>query len=334
MLYEDKYRNMKVPNTLTKDILMRYISLDLVRCFAVALLLIAHIGQTIHSPIGDFFGVPHFYFVSLGGLAVTIFLILSGTVIELQYSKKNVDYLLFILKRILRIYPVYYLCLLFGIVIYFFQSYHDTGHIFASFSKIGIVDILCSITGSYAFIGRWSGPFVGTSWFISLIITMYVFYPFLSQIIRKQPLISICILLFISTLSRLILGTYEVLPKRPLDWFPLCRVFEFSFGIYLATSLPKKTFDFLKASRRFRSVATFISALSFPLFLIHYPILFIINYLTSHGVNMILSICCYISISLILSWIILAIDNRLPRSRILKIIGYTSKKKIYELACG
>lgn len=309
---------------------MRYIGLDLVRCFAVTLLLIAHIGQTIHSPIGDFFGIPHFYYVSLGGLAVTIFLILSGSVLELQYGRKDSDYLHFLLKRILRIYPVYYLSLLFGIAIYLLQSYLDTGHIFASFSKLGMLDIFLSITGGYAFMGRWSGPFVGTSWFISLIITMYFFYPYLSHEIRKHPAISICILFLISTLSRLILGTYEVLPTRPLDWFPLCRIFEFSLGIYLVVILPKKPFEFLESSRRFGLVVAFLSTLSFPLFLVHYPILFIISYLTRHGVNLILSICCYISISIILSWIILAIDNRLPRSYILQKIRNTSMDNKYD----
>lgn len=310
---------------------MRIIGLDLIRCFAVTLLLVAHIGQTIHSSIGNFFGVPHFYYVSLGGLAVTIFLILSGAVIELQYSKKNIGFLRFIFKRILRIYPVYYLSLLFGLVIYSIQSYQDTGHIIASFSKFGIVDILLCITGGYAFVGRWAGPFVGTSWFILLIITMYMIYPFLSCVIRRHPVVSICILLLISTLSRLLLGSYEVLPKRPLDWFPLCRIFEFSLGIYLADILPKNFSRFFEPSKRLRSVITFISALSFPLFLVHYPILFLINDLTRRGVNQILSICCYVFISILLSWIILEIDNKLPRSRIINKCFDSSKRNNYEM---
>ena len=64
---------------------MRFIGLDLVRCLAIALLLLAHIGYAIKSPIGNAFGLRNFYYVSFGGLAVTIFLILSGVVLELQY---------------------------------------------------------------------------------------------------------------------------------------------------------------------------------------------------------------------------------------------------------
>jgi peptidoglycan/LPS O-acetylase OafA/YrhL len=313
---------------------MRFIGFDLVRCVAIALLLIAHIGQTIHSPLGRFFGLPHFYYVSFGGLAVTIFLILSGAVLELKYGKQNINYLQFITKRILRIFPVYYLSLLFGIVVYSIHSYHDTGHIFANFSKFGVGDIILSITGGYAFVGKWGGPFVATSWFVSLIMTMYIFFPFLSSKIKKHPLIAISILLLISALSRLILGKYGVLPTRPLDWFPLCRIFEFSLGIYLAIILPKNSYNFLKSLRRLGSVIVFVSVLSFPLFLVHYPIRFMINYLTGRGVNQLLSICCYVSIALIVSWIILTIDKRIPKSRILERIGDICKTNKYGLTNG
>jgi len=94
---------------------VRFIGLDFARCVAIALLLLAHIGQTINNPIATFFGIPHFYYITLGGLAVTIYLILSGAVLELQYGRKDIIYLQFIAKRFLRIYPVYYLSLLFGI---------------------------------------------------------------------------------------------------------------------------------------------------------------------------------------------------------------------------
>jgi peptidoglycan/LPS O-acetylase OafA/YrhL len=57
---------------------VRFIGLDFARCVATALLLLAHIGQAIGNPIGAFFDGTYFYYVSLGGLAVTIILILSG----------------------------------------------------------------------------------------------------------------------------------------------------------------------------------------------------------------------------------------------------------------
>jgi hypothetical protein len=52
---------------------------------------VAHIGQSIDSPWGDAFGVPNFYYVTLGGVAVMIFLALSGAVLQLQYGHKSID---------------------------------------------------------------------------------------------------------------------------------------------------------------------------------------------------------------------------------------------------
>lgn len=297
---------------------MRYISLDLVRCVAICLLLMSHIGQTIGSPLGIFFGIPHFYHVSFGGLAVTIFLILSGIVLELQYGNKNINTPKFLIKRILRIYPVYYLSLLFGIVVYSMKSYYYTGNIISNFSSLGVHDIILCITGAYAFVGEWGGPFVDTSWFIALIITLYLFYPFLSIKIKKNPNTYICVIFFISVLSRLILGKYQILPMRPLDWFPLSRIFEFSLGIYLVTILPQKAFNLLESKKPYSFLISFLSTLSFPLFLVHAPFLFIIKYLPMRGTNHLLSILCYLSVSVLFSWILLEIDKRFPRSFLLE----------------
>ncbi len=71
---------------------MRSLLLDLIRSVAIILVLVAHIGQAFESPVGMFFGIPNFYYVSLGGLAVTIFLILSGLTLELSYGSRNMDF--------------------------------------------------------------------------------------------------------------------------------------------------------------------------------------------------------------------------------------------------
>lgn len=298
---------------------MRSVSLDLLRFIAIFLLLITHISQTLGSPLGGFFGIHNFYWVSLGGVSVTIFLVISGAVLELNYGNLKIKYFQFLSKRILRIYPIYLLSLLFGISIYCLRSYHATGYIFANFNKLGMKDILPSITASYAFVGKWGGPFVDTSWFIILIMTMYICFPFLSYQIKKKPFLTFIILLLISVTSRFILGKYILLPCRPLDWFPLCRLFEFSLGIYLINYRPKHNPIFFELPKRIVSLISWISIFSFPLFLIHSPLLFIINYLTGHGISDSLAIICFLSVSLFVSWVTFEIDKRIPRSIILKV---------------
>ncbi len=298
---------------------MRIVALDSIRCVAIIFLLTAHIGQAINHPIGYGIGIPDFYHVTLGGLAVTIFLVLSGYVLEFFYGNNRGNYFAFICKRCLKIYPIYYLSLLLGIGVYLLHSYHNSGMWFVDFKQFGLLDVICSLTGGYAFVGRWGGPFVATSWFVGLIVILYCFFPFLSSQIRRRPFISFIILLAISSASRYILGRFGILPTRPLEWFPLCRVFEFSVGIYLAVLFPAEKKTASKAPGRLMFIVSFLSELSFPLFLVHVPLMFLIKFFMQHGICQFSSICIYLFISLFVSWGFYSIDKMVPRSLILKI---------------
>ena len=152
---------------------MRYVFLDVVRSVAIALLLIAHVAQAIGSPVGDFFCIQGIYYVSIGGVALTIFLILSGMVLALQYNKQSISYLSFVFNRGLKIYPIYYMSLFIGFVLYFNHEYKHSTEFTAVFSSLNFSDVVLSLTGLYAFVGDWGGPFVPTSWFIGLIMSMY-----------------------------------------------------------------------------------------------------------------------------------------------------------------
>jgi len=87
----------------------RYILCALARVSALILVLIAHISQVSNLPFGGFFGLKNFYYVSLGGAGVTIFLVLSGIFLQLNYKNQEIPFLPFLKKRIIRIYPIYYL---------------------------------------------------------------------------------------------------------------------------------------------------------------------------------------------------------------------------------
>ena len=104
--------------SITRKVKTRFILLDVARSVAAILVIVTHIAQTFNHPLGRRFGIPGYY-VSLGGLAVTIFLILSGLVLELKYGTKKLQILKFFIKRCLRIYPVYWLCLLLGVTFFY-----------------------------------------------------------------------------------------------------------------------------------------------------------------------------------------------------------------------
>jgi peptidoglycan/LPS O-acetylase OafA/YrhL len=296
---------------------MRNIGLDLLRGGAIVLLLLAHIGQSIDSPLGRFFGIPHFYHVSLGGLAVTIFLLLSGVVLQMQYGHKSINYPQFLAKRWLRIYPVYYLSLIFGFVVYCLRSQQKQGSIVAGLTKLGLGDVVLGLTGTYAFVGKWGGPFVGTSWFLALIMSLYMLFPLLSRMMRQRPQTTIELLLVISVLSRLFLGQHDVLPMRPLDWFPLCRLFEFGLGMYLVRVVPVRQWPQLHWLEPVAPMIAFASEISFPLFLIHYPFMFVIKFLIQKGVNQGIAIGVFLVLTCGLSWVLMLVDQKIPRKALL-----------------
>jgi peptidoglycan/LPS O-acetylase OafA/YrhL len=295
---------------------MRVFLLDLLRSISILMLLMAHIGQEIKSPLGSFFGLPGFYYISMGGFAVTIFLILSGLVLNLQDQPQGLHYGHFITKRCLRIYPVYYMSLVIGVLIYLLKAYVDSS-LFDSFS-IDPFNVILGLTGYYAFAGLWGGPFLATSWFVGLIMTMYLLYPIISKYMKKSSHLTIVLLFVVSTLSRIILGKYGAVLNRPLDWFPLCRVFEFGLGIYLSVILRPAISKLMNSPKHGMQLIRYISDLSFPLFLIHYPLLFMIDYFSDNGLCIGISVSIFLSMSIVLSSIVLFIDNRLPRQLILR----------------
>lgn len=285
----------------------RSVLLDTIRSFAIGLVVLGHIFQTIGNRAGGFFGIENFYYVSIGGIGVTVFLILSGISLELSYGKKQITYTHFIMGRIFRIYPIYYMSLLLGLIIYLFYNHF-------SCVDCNLSNLFFSVTGTYAFAGLWGGPFVATSWFIGLIMSLYLFYPLLSKLIKIRPLFILIIIFLISLFTRFILGNYHILPERPLDWFPLARIFEFGLGIYLVQVFKNNIWGVLNKYKNIGAILYQISAISFPLFLVHYPLLKLIKTF-SDTTSLNLSILLYLIISILFGFIILGINNKIIKKQ-------------------
>jgi len=299
MLNRVSWTAVKFPST-------RLVLLDLLRVLGISLILTAHIGQAIRNPIGQFFGIKDFYWVTIGGVGVTVLLVLSGLALHLNYKQKDISHKQFMARRLLRIYPTYWLCLAVGILVYLIASQID-GTLPGLSSQIN--SLICSVLGFCAFTGKWGGPFVPTAWFIGLILSLYALYPFISRVIKQKPHVVIFVLFLISTISRIILGHYDILPTRSLDWFPFCRVFEFGLGIYLAETVKSDMWACADGNGKINSIFGFAGKLTFPLFLVHYPMLRII---TGHSwlyISQGTAIVVFLVASMIVSWIILLLTQ-------------------------
>jgi peptidoglycan/LPS O-acetylase OafA/YrhL len=267
----------------------RLLIFDLLRIMAIVLVVIAHVAQTLSIPILDgFYGIPNFYFVSPGGMGVTILLVVSGASLCLNHQSVN-DYTDFIIKRLCRIYPAYWCSLILILLIYAVAS---------RMPYLAPKDLVLSITGMYAFFREWGGPINSVSWFIGLIVILYLMYPFIMPMFQKHGYIALFVLLVISVWSRWFFGHDD---GRLTDWFPLCRVFEFGLGIFIV-----KRGVYPKTLTTSRAIYV-LSSLSFYVFLIHYPLLFVIK------TNPLL----YATLVMLLSYFVYALDDKLIQTAII-----------------
>jgi peptidoglycan/LPS O-acetylase OafA/YrhL len=259
------------------------------------------------------FGIPGLYFVSIGGLAVSLFLVLSGFVMQLSYGTRSEPYGRFLWKRLARIYPVYWMSLAFAVAVFAIQSYRDTGSLTALRHVVGLRHALLAVTGFYAFAGAWGGPFVATSWYIGLIVALYAVFPLLAKAVRSRPAATLVALLLVSVATRLSLGWTGWLPNRPLDWFPPCRLFEFGLGMALARWCGSEGIQALRRLRLPAAPLRFLGDVSFPLFLVHYPLLRMLWVLPKRGVPLPAAVVMYVLVSVLVSWMLVLADTRVQR---------------------
>ena len=318
----------------------RSLLLDLLRIFAISLVFVAHFGQLLDGSAGNFFGVKNFYYVSLGGVGVSLFLLLSGILAGLGDSGKS-GFVSYFLKKILRIYPLYLMSIPLAILGYFLGIWLLEGSPPELFPNGFLADLFGSVTGFYSWMGLWGGPYNSPSWFIALILTMYAMFPFIFFLMKKQPHLVIVILFLVSAVSRYYVGKegvpfvdqsffddlkgwfyrqYGFMPGRPGDWFPPCRVFEFALGIYLALVIPRELWFKLRLAVLEKPIQ-FLSDLAFPLFLIHYPYMFLVLYFADIGLPLSLSIVGVIAMLVVVAYFISVLDAGVPRKRIMLLLS-------------
>ena len=289
-----------------------YIILDLIRGLAISAIVGVHIAQALHSPLGAAFGLKNFYYVSWGGVGVTVFIILSGAVLELNYGNTSVNYWRFVKKRIFRIYPLYYMAFIIGLMGFLIRY---VAGVIDEPINFGIDDLVLSLTAMYAFAGEWGGPFLRSGWFIGVIVSLYFIYPLISKMMRNRDVLLLFLLFTLSCFCRYLFGHYKLLPGRPLDWFPFCRVFEFGLGIFLARRLPKNILLFFNDKfRGLHPAIIFFSALSYPVYLVHMPIIDVMVYAPYLGISAVIWVPLFLVLSFACSVIFLKIDQLLAVS--------------------
>lgn len=249
---------------------------DLMRIAAIVGVVLAHmwyaLGLTLlYTRSG---GWQEIITVSLGGYGVAIFLLVSGCVIEYTYGEKvwgpnaNFDFLSFIEKRILRLYPAYWFSIFLGLLF----GYNLLGMI----NSFNWLEFIKTMTGFVVFFNLdFSGGYINPmGWFIGVILCLYFLYPMTSRFLKNYGIQGLVLIFLFVMYVRITIP--EGASGLNWYWFPLSRMAEFALGIYIV-----QTGLYLKTINRSK-IIQFASDLCFPIFLVHFPLLYILT-TTSHS---------------------------------------------------
>jgi len=225
---------------------------------------------------------------------IFLFIFASGCSLAISDQPKTLsDAINFYKKRVMRIYPIFWVALFFGGILmpWTLQNFKTP------------FDYVRVISGFQVFFQTTAQGTWGVNvafWFIGLIVSLYLLYPIVSVAICKCPHKSIVSTLVISIISRMIMLYYFPQFISGFDWFPLCRLFEFSLGIYMIQIglYPRFTSN---------SVVAFFGVLSFYIYLVQVPIMYLTNYQN-------IGILLFIGTTLLFAIIFYAFDNVLHSS--------------------
>ena len=268
----------------------RLLFFDAIRIFSIVLVIVCHMATVFKL---DWFPYEYaFDFLNLnpGPIGVSLFIFISGAMLEYTYSNlKNFDDIAeFYVKRLCRIYPAVWISLLIGLAL--------SPYLIATMSP---VSVFVEFTGFNTWSGNWGGQINQVCWFIGLIVSLYFMFPFISASMKKYPVQMLCIIAFVEVFSRIILNLTHpsILGYGPEKWLPICRLLEFSFGIYViqADIYPKWTYT--------NEWILFFAEISFYVYLVHY-----------YGAMKILwynSWVTYIVVVGILAWMIMLADVKI-----------------------
>lgn len=227
-------------------------------------------------------GIENIIMTHIGGWGVIFFLIVSGALIEYtegQRLQNNFNYMDFIEKKLVRIYPAYWLSLVFAVV---FNP---------EMLNFPLVEYLKPLTGFNNYFLECI-PINPPGWFIGLILTMYLLYPMISKILRGYGFPS---LFFIILLSYFIGMSFPGGDWGVKYWCPLTRLPAFALGIYI---IQKGAYPKIETKS---FIIKFLSELSFPIFLINYPLLKLFNILPDrYYINSICYMFCVFTVSVII----------------------------------
>lgn len=198
-------------------------------------------------------------FVSLGGIAMTGFFLLSGYSLYLAYSKKDLfdlsEIKSFYLKRSISILPLYFfialVCAVYGV--------SSGGSTLKDEAVLFPVEALC-LQSTFSSLDSFSHN--GGTWFISCLVICYILYPFLQSLFQQMTNKTRIMLIIIMVGVLLYAPIIQILYKQNTIYAnPFYRLLEFSIGVLVAKVNSTSGSKFFSLLRTRFSVLLFTFAL-------------------------------------------------------------------------
>ena len=173
-----------------------------IRCLAAMAVIVAHLE--LFKRLSNIEHLPRL--IHFGGPAVTLFFVLSGFLITYLLlteisERSTIDIKSFYIRRVLRIWPLYYLIVLLGFFILpqFLAFEPWQGRLESGFSAHFLFYMLLTPNIAYSILGPI--PFVSILWSIGVEEQFYILWPLLLRRFKKKPfLILVAIILVFLTL--------------------------------------------------------------------------------------------------------------------------------------
>lgn len=275
----------------------RLLFLDVIRIVGIVFIVLQHtIGTNllpsfIQNVSIDY--LPFLFYINYGRIGVWLFVFASGCSLALSDTKFSnfSDIRNFYKKRFIRIYPAYWVGLLFSLLIFNWVI-----------PTLTITDYVRWFSGFQAFFATTAIEFTKINiayWFIGLIISLYLLYPLLFYAVKKHPHISLFSFFFISLASRCIMFYVFPMFGSGWDWFPTARIFNFALGIYL---IQRGLFPKVSSNRIF----AFLGVMSFYIYLVHFPIMCATDYAN-------IGIFYFLAGTTVFSFLLYLLDNAIKR---------------------
>ncbi len=166
-------------------------------------------------------------FSYFGHYGVQIFIVVSSYGLYISYKDRDIQWLSFMKKRILKLYPTLLIGIVFVVTIYVISS--------SRFPSVFLVkESLIKLTLLYGFIPGSALSVSGPWWFFSAIVQLYAFFPLLKRIVKKFGANSMLVIAFIFIGLTIAFNTFVNIPNFSIYFTFVGQIPVFALGIYFA----------------------------------------------------------------------------------------------------